>query len=255
MSGTPDWYACAAIVERGDPDRFRAVMAAPSAARATLFPIYAANIEISNAPWVTQEPMIAEMRLQWWRDVMEEIIKGEDVRRHEVATPLGKVLSADGAQAFDDLIAARRWDIYKDPFEAEAAFTTYLEHTAGGLLFASSDALGKADKGVAMDAGYGLGLAGFFKAIPALEAAKRVPLLDGRSEAVAELASEGLRRLKSARGHRSALERPACIALWQVEPILQQAARDPQAVVDGRLFVSDFKSSVRLSKAALFGRW
>ena len=33
--------ACAEIVQRGDPDRFAAVMAAPTAARARLFPLYA----------------------------------------------------------------------------------------------------------------------------------------------------------------------------------------------------------------------
>ncbi len=63
--------ACAALVERGDPDRFLAVMAAPAWARARLFPLYAFNLEVARAPWVTEEPMIAEMRLQWWRDVVE----------------------------------------------------------------------------------------------------------------------------------------------------------------------------------------
>ncbi|TNF18762.1 MAG: phytoene synthase, partial [Rhodobacteraceae bacterium] len=62
-----DWQACAAIVEKGDPDRFASAMAAPVAARARLFPLYAFNLEVARAPWVTQEPMIAEMRLQWWR--------------------------------------------------------------------------------------------------------------------------------------------------------------------------------------------
>ena len=255
MSETPDWHACAAIVERGDPDRFRAAMAVPVSARAILFPIYAANVEISRAPWVTQEPMIAEMRLQWWRDVMEEIIGGGEVRRHEVATPLARVLSKAGAQALDDLIAARRWDIYKDPFEDEDAFTSYLERTAGGLLFAASDALGRRDEIVAKDAGYAAGLAGFFQAIPALEAAKRVPLLDGRSEAITDLAQGALKRLKHARAQRKGLAKAAFASLWQVEPILRQAARDPAAVGDGRLEVSALNSSLRLSSAALLGRW
>ena len=255
MSDAPDWHACAAIVERGDALRFRAAMAAPLSARAILFPIYAANIEISRAPWVTQEPMIAEMRLQWWRDVMEQIIEGHDVRRHEVATPLAGVLRKAGAEAMDRLIAARRWDIYKDPFEDEVAFRAYLEDTAGGLLFAACDALGNTDEDAAKDAGYAAGLAGFFQAIPALEEAKRVPLLDGRSEAIAQLAKEGLKRLKYARAARSKLAKEGCIALWQAEPILKQAASDPRAVGDGRLEVSALTSSLRLSKAALLGRW
>ena len=60
--------ACAEIVQRGDPDRLRAVLAAPLEARAVLLPIYAFNVEGARAPWVTEEPMIAEMRLAWWRE-------------------------------------------------------------------------------------------------------------------------------------------------------------------------------------------
>ncbi len=37
--------ACAALVERGDPDRHAAAMAAPPAARARLWPLYAFNLE------------------------------------------------------------------------------------------------------------------------------------------------------------------------------------------------------------------
>ena len=64
--------ACAELVARGDPVRFRATMAAPLAVRKALFPLYALNLEVARAPWLTEEPMIAEMRLQFWRDVVEE---------------------------------------------------------------------------------------------------------------------------------------------------------------------------------------
>ena len=62
---TNDINGCAGLVQRGDADRFMAIMAAPVSARAVLFPLFAMNIEVSRAPWVTQESMIAEMRLQW----------------------------------------------------------------------------------------------------------------------------------------------------------------------------------------------
>jgi phytoene/squalene synthetase len=80
--------ACAALVERGDPDRFRAAMAAPPPARNVLFPLYAFNLEVARAPQVASEPLIGEMRLQWWRDALAEIAAGGPVRRHEVTTPL-----------------------------------------------------------------------------------------------------------------------------------------------------------------------
>ena len=46
MTGAPALAACAALVERADPDRFAATMAAPVAARARLWPLYALNIEV-----------------------------------------------------------------------------------------------------------------------------------------------------------------------------------------------------------------
>ena len=60
--------ACANLVARADPDRFAAAMSARLQARKKLFPIYAVAAEVARAPWMTKEPVIAEMRLQWWRD-------------------------------------------------------------------------------------------------------------------------------------------------------------------------------------------
>ncbi|MCE2750015.1 MAG: squalene/phytoene synthase family protein, partial [Rhodobacter sp.] len=123
--------ACAALVQRGDPDRFMAVMAAPVAARARLFPLYAFNLEVARAPWVTQEAMIAEMRLQWWRDTVESLAGQGPVRAHEVAAPLAQVVRGQGLPlaVMDRLVEARRWDIYREPFEDRAAFDAYLEDT------------------------------------------------------------------------------------------------------------------------------
>jgi len=68
--------ACAALVEAGDPDRFLAAMAAPADVRGRLFVLYALNLEVAKAPFVTKEPMIAEMRLQFWRDVVADAAAG-----------------------------------------------------------------------------------------------------------------------------------------------------------------------------------
>uniref|UniRef100_UPI0026276187 squalene/phytoene synthase family protein n=1 Tax=uncultured Roseovarius sp. TaxID=293344 RepID=UPI0026276187 len=202
-----DVTACADLVRRADAPRFQAAMAAPVAARSVLFPLYAFNVEVARAPWVTSEPMIAEMRLQWWVDALEEIRAGGVVRRHEVVTPLAHVLDADGAGLLIDLIEARRWDIERAPFEDEADFMRYIEATSGNLIRAAARALGPADEAVLIDAGFALGLANWFRAIPALEAAGRKPLPDGRPDAVRALAREGLSRLAKARAGRGGVSR------------------------------------------------
>ena len=247
--------ACAALVEKADPDRFRATMAAPVDARAILFPIYAFNVEVSRAPWVTAEPMIAEMRLQWWRDALEEIAKGQTVRKHEVTTALAEVLTPEQASALDELIAARRWDIYKDAFEDDAHLTRYLTQTAGTLMQAAAQSLGAEPSQAILDIGYAHGVAGWLKAVPELAARGRIPLLDGTHAGVQTLAQSGLDRLTQARKATiDAKAKPALLAAWQTEGVLKQALKDPSAVGDGRLGLSAFQKSARLAWQAATGR-
>ncbi len=255
---TQDLIGCAGIVERGDSDRFRAAMAAPVAARPVLFALYAFNVDVSRAPWMTQESMIAEMRLQWWRDALEEIAQGGTVRRHEVVTPLADILDAEGAKLLDALIAARQWDIYRDPFEDEAHLTDYLEKTSGNLMLAAARALGRVETHVVMDAGYAAGVANWLRAIPALENAGRVPLLDGRPEGIRALAETGLRRLRAARSRRlgvSAAARPALLATWQAEGVLRRAFARPELAAQGGLEPSPIRSSLTLLATSIGKRW
>lgn len=253
-----DLNACAGLVQRGDPDRFLAAMAAPVAARRVLFPLYAMNVEVSRAPWVTQEAMIAEMRLQWWRDALEEIAGAGPVRRHEVVTPLAEALTAEIARALDEYIAVRSWDIYRDPFEDQAHFDRYIDRSSGSLLWAAARALGDAEERVVRDFGFAMGLANWLRAVPGLEARGRIPLLDGRPEAVRQLAERGLdhlSRARAARGAVSAAARPALLAGWQAGPILRQAQKEPARVAQGALEQSEARKRLTLMARAASGSW
>ncbi|QBF31645.1 squalene/phytoene synthase family protein [Thalassococcus sp. S3] len=258
MTFGADLTACARIVERGDPDRFMAVMAAPVATRRVLFPLYAFNVEVARAPWVTEEPMIAEMRLQWWRDALEEIATGAAPRRHEVVTPLAEILSPDLAKALDTAVSVRRWDIYKDPFEDADHFETYLAESAGTLLWVATASLGAADETTVRDLGYAMGLANWLRALPQLEARGRIPLLDGTPAGLRLLARDGLDRLTRARRNRgkiSAEARPALLAAWQTGSILRKTLKTPEAVAAGTLAQSDGRKRLSLMWQAASGRW
>jgi len=253
-----DLAACADLLRRADPERFLAVMAAPVPARAVLFPLHAMNVEVARAPWVTQEAMIAEMRLQWWRDALEEIAAGGPVRRHEVVTPLAAVLRPVQAAELDEYIAVRSWDIYRDPFEDEAHFTRYIDRSAGSLLWAATRALGEAEERVVRDFGMAVGIANWLRAVPELEARGRVPLLDGRPEGVRRLAERGLdhlSRARAARGAVSAQARPALLSGWQAGAILRQARKDPGRVAEGTLGQSEARKRLALMARAASGRW
>lgn len=255
---TEDQIACARIVEKGDPDRFVAAMAAPVAARRVLFPLYAFNVEVARAPWVSAEPMIAQMRLQWWADVLDEIAQGGPVRRHEVASPLADVLAPRHAQRLMALVEARRLDIERAPFDDKAALDAYLDHTAGALAATAADALGPVSQGLvphimiwARAAGY----VRYLQAVPELEARGKQPLPDGRAdslaaEARAQLAalrklggSGGLRGLKNRLGQASGA---AVLEFWQTRALLQRVAKEPGCVGDGRLALSDFSRRWRM---------
>ena len=255
-----DLDACAGIVERGDPERFAAVMAAPRAARAVLWPIYAFNVEVGRAPWLTREPLIAEMRLQWWRDVLDEIAAGGPVRRHEVATPLAAAVGAGGAPYLRPAVDARMWDVQEAGFEDGAGLWSHLDGIASGLLRAAAHGLGAPPEeagGEALGrAGRAQGLANWLLAVPALEAAGKRPLPDGRPEAVALLARTGLSMLQAARrdGLSEAM-RPATIALSEVRPLLRRAAARPRLVASGDLARTPFARAARRMSVATFGGW
>ena len=133
--------ACANLVSRADPERFAAAMSARLQARNKLLPIYAVAVEVARAPWITKEPVIAEMRLQWWRDALVGIQEGRP-RRHEVVEPLATVLTEKGAKALDKMILARRWDIYKKGFDSPEALLNHVRDIALGPLVAALDGLG-----------------------------------------------------------------------------------------------------------------
>ncbi len=248
--------ACAQIVDRGDPDRFRAAMACPPQAREILFPLYAFNVEVSRAPWVTQEPMIAEMRLQWWRDALDEIATGKPVRAHEVTTPLTQTLDTEAAEALDAVVASRRWDVYKDAFEDAQHFVEYLRNTGGTLMWQAARLLGAPDdqKLAVTNIGAATATSRYLAAVSALEASGRVPLVNGTREGITTLALNAAADAGSARKVAKRLPpqaRAALIEAWMAKPILLQIASEPARVADGAVGLSPLRDRLRLARWAM----
>lgn len=247
--------ACAEITRKGDPDRFLATMAAPPEARELLFPLYAMNVEVSRAPWVTQEPLIAQMRLQWWLDALDEISEARTVRSHEVTTPLSGVLSKDQARALKSNIEARNWDIQRDSFLSIDALFDHLDATAGTLAAAACQILGGPSE-PARNLGFAQGAAAWLKAVPNLMQANRKPLPGEPLAAVESVAKEGLRRWMVSRVAEVAKPaRPALLVGFDAPLILQQALRNPERALTGDLGVSEFRRRLRLLTLSAFSQW
>lgn len=163
----------AEIVRRHDPDRFFTALFAPAGRREALFTLYAVNHELARAREVVSQPMLALIRLQWWREVAEGAR-----RRHDVAGPLGEALDAGRLNAADigAMIDGREAEC--EPIETEAAFRDYVRATAGSVAVAAGRALGAAGPALdtLRDLGAAYGIAGILRSIPALARQSRCVL-------------------------------------------------------------------------------
>src|SRR5437660_6126907 len=86
----------AALVRRHDRDRFQTVLFAPAGRREALFALYAFNYEIARVREAVSEPMLGQIRLQWWREAITAIFAGEAPRQHEVVLPLSAAIREGG---------------------------------------------------------------------------------------------------------------------------------------------------------------
>jgi len=134
-SNAAAFTACAGMVKRGDRDRYLCAFFAPAKARAGLFAIAALNLELARLPDKVSEPMLGQIRLQWWRETIDSIYDGgaeprDDISRALAATITRFDLSRD---IFERLIDARAFDLFDDPPEDMAATKAYIDATAGAV--------------------------------------------------------------------------------------------------------------------------
>ena len=154
------------IVQRHDPDRFLTALFAPAARREALFVLYAVNHELARAREAVSNPMLALIRLQWWREVAEGAR-----RRHEVAGPLGAALDDGRLLAADILEMIEGREAEAGEIEDVPAFRAYVLATYGGVAVAAGRALGLED-GPGLDAlrslGAAYGVSGVLRSVAAL---------------------------------------------------------------------------------------
>src|SRR3546814_5074662 len=94
------------------PDRYLASLFAPEAQREDLFALYAFNYEVAKTAEVVSEPMIGQIRLQWWRESLAGIYEGR-ARQHEVVQPLARAVAARALPRalLETIIDAREFDL------------------------------------------------------------------------------------------------------------------------------------------------
>src|SRR6266481_1158397 len=118
----------AALVRRHDRDRYQTVLFAPAARREALFALYAFNYEIARVRESVSQPMLGQIRLEWWRENIAAAFKGSPVRHHVVVEPLTAAIRelALTRAHFDRLIDAREIDFEEDPPASLATLEDYV---------------------------------------------------------------------------------------------------------------------------------
>lgn len=250
--------ACTNLVRSEDPDRFGAVLVADPQDRPALLTLYALNLEIARAPFQSGEPLLAEMRLQWWVDRLAEMGTDRPPPLHDVLTPLWEAWGTEAGQ-LAPLAEARRRDCFREPFATPEEVADYVADTSGRLMTLAAGRLGADARGqaVAADQGLGAGLVAWLRALPRLQ-----PIGLGLASAdpanaarLAQLAQEAFGR---AAGSRRLLPKRAAAALYPgpgVGPLLTSVLSGKVNIFKEVPVVAPFRRRASLARLALTGRW
>ncbi len=167
---------CAEQVRRLDHDRYLTTLFAPAEARARLIALYAFNTEVARVGEVVSEPIIGQMRLQWWREAIAEAAAGRP-RKHPVVAGLVDVLAAGAApDDFEPLLVARERDLDAAPPADLAALEAYADGTSASLMRIAARQLGADDTATdaaARHVGIAWALVGSLRAVPFLAQRRR----------------------------------------------------------------------------------
>jgi NADH dehydrogenase [ubiquinone] 1 alpha subcomplex assembly factor 6 len=125
---------CARLVRGNDRDRFLTALFAPADRRESLLALYAFNAEVARIREAVREPILGQVRLQWWHEALDSIYAGSPPA-HEVAEALAGAVSAHRLTRalFDRILDAREFDLGSSPPDDLAALVSYAEATSGAL--------------------------------------------------------------------------------------------------------------------------
>ncbi|MFS8038055.1 phytoene/squalene synthase family protein [Xanthobacter sp. AM11] len=162
---------CADQVRAQDKDRFLAALFAPQELRRHLLALYAYNLDVARVREVVREALPGEVRLAWWREVIEGEGRGE-VEGHPVAAALLDTVArfALPRASLLALADARIFDLYDDPMPTVADLEGYAGETACALLQLSALVLAPDRAAAAGDlsghGGVAIAMTGLMRAFP-----------------------------------------------------------------------------------------
>lgn len=269
---------CETLTRDHDRDRWLAGLFAPAAARAHLYALTAFSYEVGRLRDFVREPLAGEMRLEWWREALNGAGRG-DVAGNPVAAALIDTIERFSLplQAFDNLLSARKFDLYDDPMpslndlEGYCGETCSLLFRLAALILGQGRDLGGVD--AAGHAGVAYAMVGLLRALPLTSARGQVYLpvdilsrcgvspedvaarrdSPGLRAALAELRGHARRHLEAAHGLISTVPRelaPAFLSLATLPLYLARMERARYSPFDTIVAAPQWRRQWALWRAA-----
>ncbi|MGH6841017.1 MAG: phytoene/squalene synthase family protein [Methylocella sp.] len=165
-----DYAFCEGLLRREDKDRWLASLFVPPRFRPHIHALHAFSLETARVGKIVSEPLLGEMRIQWWRDALDGTNDGEAKANPVAAALLDTIVRFDLPKApLRELISARRADLYGDPVQSVEALEAYTEATCSNLFRLAALIIERAEtaasRDAALHAGIAYGITGLIRAL------------------------------------------------------------------------------------------
>lgn len=269
---------CLATLRDTDRDRYLACLLAPEEKRPALAALYAFNAELARVRDIVHEPLPGEVRMQYWRDLLE----GQSHGSSEANPLASELLTAIEEyrlprQTLINMIDARIFDLYDDPMESRSSLEGYAGETASALIqlvslvLSADEAKRSAD--AAGHAGVAQAIAGLLLLMPlnrhrgqvylpleilsatgldrdSFLAGEDKPRISAAVEAFAGLGREHLAKARAAGAIPQAVF-PAFLPVTLAEPVLQKAQKLGADIFDRSLVLPQWRRQLRMAIASI----
>lgn len=271
------YAACLATLRNTDFDRYLACLLVPEDKRGPLAALYAFSAELARIRDLIREPLPGEVRLQYWRDLVEGQPHG-DVQANPLSAGIVHAIVDHKLPraALAAMTEARIFDLYDDPMPDRASFEGYAGETSSTLLQLGTMILDPDTASRAADAAGHAGIAqlvaGCLLLMPLHRGRHQVYLpadilsavgldttafLDGRDKdriaaAISAFIGYGRDHLKAAREKAAALTpaaRQAFLAVALVEPVFARGEKAGFGVLERSIQPSQLSRQWRLWRA------
>ncbi|OXE35611.1 MAG: phytoene synthase [Phenylobacterium zucineum] len=128
------------LLKRVDPDRWLSSrFIGDTQARADVAAIYAFDHELGRAPKVASNPLMGEIRLAWWREVLDEVYEARPVRQHPTAKALATAITRRNLprEPLEAMIDARLRELDSKPMTLAEALRWALDTGGSAALVAA----------------------------------------------------------------------------------------------------------------------